>query len=150
MQLPPQLCIVYFSVPCLLLCTLWKINHYHYHYHYSGHLKVFLTVLDIIRNIFYSSTIGLRSVGNTCSCLFFLFFRRQGFRMITFDRQAGPLQYFNRSHVMVIGRSYRFPTPRDPRVGAWGAPNTPKSPPPKKKICMRFRTPGTFLKKLFL
>ena len=33
MQLPPQLCIVHFSVPCLLLCTLWKINHYHYHYH---------------------------------------------------------------------------------------------------------------------
>ena len=34
--------------------------------------------------------------------LFFLFFRHQGFRMITFDRQAGPLQNFNRSHVMVI------------------------------------------------
>ena len=48
---------------------------------------------------------------------------------------------------------YRFPTPRDPRVGAWGAPNTPKSLPPprkkKKKLCMRFRTPGTFLKKKF-
>ena len=28
---------------------------------------------------------------------------------------------------------YRFPTPRDPRVGAWDAPNTPKSPPPPKK-----------------
>ena len=26
------------------------------------------------------------------------FFRCQGFRMITFDRQAGPLQNFNRSH----------------------------------------------------
>ena len=36
---------------------------------------------------------------------------------------------------------YRFPTPRDPRVGAWGAPNTPKSPPSEKKMCMRFRTP---------
>ena len=54
--------------------------------------------------------------------LFFLFFRRQGFRMITFDRQAGPFQNFNRSQEEV----YHFPTPRDPRVGAWGAPNTPK------------------------
>ena len=62
--------------------------------------------------------------------------------MITFDRQAGPLQNFNRSHVMVIGRSVSF---SDPRVGAWGAPNTPKSPP--IFFCMRFRTPGTFLKK---
>ena len=50
---------------------------------------------------------------------YFLFFRRQGFRMITFDRQAGPLQNFNRSHVMVI-RKKCFPTPCDPRVGAWG------------------------------
>ena len=65
---------------------------------------------------------------------FFFFFRRQGFRMITFDRQAGPLQNFNRSHVMVIGRSVLFSDPRDPRVGAWGAPNTPKSPPPPRKI----------------
>ena len=82
--------------------------------------------------------------------IYFLFFRRQGFRMITFDRQAGPLQNFNRSHVMVIGRSVSvfFPTPRDPRVGAW-APQTPQNPPPPetKYLCMRFRTPGTFLKK---
>ena len=63
---------------------------------------------------------------------FFLFFRRQGFRMITFDRQAGPLQNFNRSHIMVIGRSVSFSDPARPRVGAWGAPNTPKSPPPRK------------------
>ena len=61
---------------------------------------------------------------------FVLFFRREGFRMITFDRQAGPLQNFNRSHIMVIGRSVLF---SDPRVGAWGAPNTPKSPPPPEK-----------------
>ena len=64
---------------------------------------------------------------------FFLFFRRQGFRMITFDRQAGPLQNFNRSHIMVIGRSVSFSDPARPRVGAWGAPNTPKSPPPPEK-----------------
>ena len=60
---------------------------------------------------------------------FFFFFRRQGFRMIIFDRQAGPLQNFNRSHVMVIGRSVSFPTPRDPQVGR-GAPQTPQNPPP--------------------
>ena len=58
---------------------------------------------------------------------------------------------------------YRFPTPRDPRVGAWGAPNTPKSPPSflKKKLVgkinleifrlplfLRFKTPGRcFLRK---
>ena len=52
---------------------------------------------------------------------FFLFFRRQGFRMIIFDRQAGPFQNFNRSHVMVIGR--------------------------KQIFFVRFRTPGTFKKK---
>ena len=69
---------------------------------------------------------------------FFLFFRRQGFRMITFDRQTGPLQNFNRSHVMVIGRSASFSTPRDPRVRAWGAPSTPKSPPPLRKIFFLF------------
>ena len=63
--------------------------------------------------------------------LFFLFFRRQGFRMIIFDRQAGPLQNFNRSHIMVIGRSVLFSDPRDPRVGVWGAPKSPP-PPPKK------------------
>ena len=76
--------------------------------------------------------------------IYLLFFRHQGFRMITFDRQAGPLQNFNRSHGMVIGRSVSFSDPRDPRVGAWGAPNTPKSPPSEKKNCMRFRTPGNF------
>ena len=68
---------------------------------------------------------------------FILFFRRQGFRMIIFDRQAGPLQNFNRSHVMVIGRSVSCSDPRDPRVGAWGTPNTPKSPPPPpEKKCV--------------
>ena len=66
--------------------------------------------------------------------ILFVFFRRQGFRMIIFDRQAGPFQNFNRSQVMVIGRSVSFSTPRDPRVGAWGAPNTPKM--------LRFKTPG--------
>ena len=35
----------------------------------------------------------------------FLFFRRQDFRMITFDRQTGPFLNFCRSQVMVIGRS---------------------------------------------
>ena len=79
---------------------------------------------------------------------FFSFFRRQGFRMITFDRQAGPLQNFNRSHVMVIGRSVSFSDPARPPGGGVGRPKHPKIPPPRNFFfCMRFRTPGTFLKK---
>ena len=75
--------------------------------------------------------------------LFFVFFRRQGFRMITFDRQAGPLQNFNRSHVMVIGRSVSFSDPAWPPGGGVGRPKHPKI------LCMRFSTPGTFLKNIF-
>ena len=79
--------------------------------------------------------------------LFFLFlfllFRRQGFRMITFDRQAGPLQNFNRSHVMVIGRSVSFSDPARPPGWGRGAPQTPQNPPPpKKKNCLHaFQNP---------
>ena len=81
---------------------------------------------------------------------FFLFCRRQGFRIITFDRQAGPLQNFNRSHVMVIGRSVSCSDPARPPGGAWAPPNTPKSPLRKKKFSRekklyffwRFKTPG--------
>ena len=51
---------------------------------------------------------------------FFFFFRRQGFRMITFDRQAGPLQNLNRSQVMVIGRSVSFSDPGRPPIGFVG------------------------------
>ena len=61
--------------------------------------------------------------------------------MITFDRQAGPLQNFNRSHVMVIGRSVPFSDPTRPPGGGVGRP---KPPPSEKENCMRFRTPGTF------
>ena len=64
---------------------------------------------------------------------FFLFFRRQGFRMITFDRQAGPLQNFNRSHVMAIGRSVSFSDPARPPGGGVGRPKHPKIPPPPEK-----------------
>ena len=80
---------------------------------------------------------------------FFLFFRRQGFRMITFDRQAGPLQNFNRSHIMVIGRSVLFSDPSRPPVGAWGAPNTPKFPPPRKiNVCLHaFQNPRNIFEK---
>ena len=54
--------------------------------------------------------------------------------MITFDRQAGPLQNFNRSHIMVIGRSVLFSDPaRPPGVGV-GRPKHPKIPPPPKKF----------------
>ena len=59
--------------------------------------------------------------------LIFLFFRRQGFRMVTFDRQAGPLQNFNRLHVMVIGRSISFSDPAGRK-----APQTPQNPPPSE------------------
>ena len=60
--------------------------------------------------------------------------------MITFER-AGPLQNFNRSHVMVIGRSISFSDPARPPGGGVGRPKHPKIPPPPKKIiiiCMRF------------
>ena len=84
--------------------------------------------------------------------LFFLFFRRrQGFQMITFDRQAGPLQNLNRSHVMVIGRSVSFSDPVRVARGGVLRPKHPKIPPPPPEkyifLCMCFRTPGTFLKK---
>ena len=63
--------------------------------------------------------------------ILFFFFRRQGFRMITFDRQAGPLHNFNRSHVM--GRSVSFSDPARPPGGGVGRPKHPKIPPPPKK-----------------
>ena len=85
----------------------------------------------------------------------FLFFRHQGFRMITFDR--GPLQNFNRSHVMVIGRSVSFSDPARPSGGGVGrpkhpkippsvknstsAPNTPAPPPPRPRPVLRTLTP---------
>ena len=74
---------------------------------------------------------------------YFLFFRRQGFRMIIFDRQAGPLQNFNRSHIMVIGRSVSFSDPARPPGGGVGRPKHPKIPPPseKKKNSEIFRPP---------
>ena len=62
--------------------------------------------------------------------IFFFFFRRQGFRMITFDRQAGPLQNLNRSHVMAIGRSVSFSDPARPPGGGVGRPKHPKILPP--------------------
>ena len=61
--------------------------------------------------------------------IYFFFFRRQGFRMITFDRQTGPLQNFNRSHVMAIGRSVSFSDPARPPGGGVGCPKHPKIPP---------------------
>ena len=52
------------------------------------------------------------------------------FRKLTFDRQAGPLQNFNRSHIMVIGRSVLFSDPTRPPGGGMGRPKHPKIPPP--------------------
>ena len=54
--------------------------------------------------------------------------------MITFDRQAGPLQNFNRSHVMVIGRSVSFSEPRATPGWGRGAPQTPQNPPPLRNF----------------
>ena len=67
-----------------------------------------------------------------CQNFFFVFFRRQGFRMITFDRQAAPLQNFKWSHIMVIGRSVLFSDPARPPGGGVGRPKHPKIPPPEK------------------
>ena len=62
---------------------------------------------------------------------FFFFFSRQGFRMITFDRQAGPLQNFNRSHIMVIGRSVSFSDPaRSREKNFFFSVKNSTSPPP--------------------
>ena len=97
----------------------------------------------------------------------FFFFRRQCFQMITFYRQAGPLQNFNWSHVMVIGRSVLFSDPARPPGGGVGRPKHPKIPPPprnafqnprnifekknfnREKKLWRFKTPGTFLSEFF-
>ena len=83
---------------------------------------------------------------------FFLFFRRQGFRMITFDRQAGPLQNFNRSHIMVIGRSVLFSDPARPPGGGVGRPKHPKIPPPRKiNFCLHaFQNPRNIFEKKIL
>ena len=80
----------------------------------------------------------------------FLFFRLQGFRMMTFDRQAGPLQNFNRSHVMVIGRSVSFSDPARPPGGGVRRPEHPQNPPlPKKKNCVLGPQEDVFAEKKF-
>ena len=78
---------------------------------------------------------------------FFFFFCCQGFRIIIFDRQAGPLQNFNRSHVMVIGRSVSFSEPARPPGGGVGRPKHPKIPPPEKKIVHAFQNPRNIFEK---
>ena len=68
--------------------------------------------------------------------------------MITFDRQAGPLQKFNRSHVMVIGRSVSFSDPARPPGGGVGRPKHPKIPPSEKKnILHAFQNPRNIFEK---
>ena len=61
-----------------------------------------------------------------------------GFRLITFDRQAGLFQNFSRSQVMVIGRSVSFSDPARPLGGGVGRPKHPKISPPqiKKIVCV--------------
>ena len=85
--------------------------------------------------------------------IFYFFFRRQGFRMITFDRQAGPLQNLNWSHVMAIGRSVSFSDPARPPGGGVGRPQTPQNPPPpppKINFCLHaFQNPRNIFEKKF-
>ena len=60
------------------------------------------------------------------------FFRRQGFRMITLERQGGSFRNIRRSWVMVKGRRLSFSDPAQPPNKAWCTPKHPqKSPPPK-------------------
>ena len=81
------------------------------------------------------------------SFLFVFFFRRQGFRMITFDRQGGPLQNLNRSQVMVIGRSVSFSDPARPPGGGEGRPKHPKIRPPQTKIVHAIQNPRNIFEK---
>ena len=72
--------------------------------------------------------------------------------MITFDRQAGPLQNFNRSHIMVIGRSVLFSDPARPPGGGVGRPKPTKIPPPRKiNFCLHaFQNPRNIFEKKYL
>ena len=83
-----------------------------------------IVIVNVIRHFRLPTGNALWFCQNLFFYFFFLFFRRQGFRMIIFDRQAGSLQNFNRSHIMVIGRSVSFSDP------AW--PQNPPPPPPEK------------------
>ena len=133
----------------MTLCRDVVIIHHHMYIYITWYYLAYLS-RDVV--IFRHSRLpagnALWFCQNFFIIFFLLFFRRQGFRMIIFDRQAGPLQNFNRSHIMVIGRSVSFSDPARPPGGGVGRP---KIPPPPKNIffCMRFRTPGTFLTKQF-
>ena len=62
--------------------------------------------------------------------------------MITFDRQAGPLQNLNQSQVMVHRKKCIVFRPRVTPGWGRGAPQTPQNPPPrKKKICASVSEP---------
>ena len=103
------------------------------------------SIMSIIRHSPPEMPYGFVRMFFIFSC--FLFFRRQGFRMITSDRQAGPFQNFGRSQVMVIviGRSVSFSDPaRPPGV----APQTPKNPPsPKKYFVCAIQNPRNIFEK---
>ena len=116
-------CFRFPSHACICQC---RSNEIHFLW-----IHILLAVSVIAPNAIRHSRLPAGNALWFCQNFFFFFFRRQGFRMITFDRQVGPLQNFNRSHIMVIGRSVLFSDPARPPGGAWGAPNTPKSPPPE-------------------
>ena len=174
--MPTKICAVIYGKKMHSIQIFLIINDFFLNYIFKGYN--FMTLAEEPRNV-ESIRHSRLPAGNAlwfCQNLllflfnFFLFFRHQGFQMIIFDRQAGPLQNFNRSHVMVIGRSVSFSDPARP---PGGAPQTPQNPPPpsrKKKICAcvsehqehlkkiilvgkknfcRFKTPGTFLSEHF-
>ena len=77
--------------------------------------------------------------------LFFFILPPPRFPDDNFDRQAGQFQNFNRSHVMVIGRSVSFSDPARPPGGGVGAPNTPTPPPPTYNTVWRSVFPSIYL-----
>ena len=81
----------------------------------------------------FTSTLSLGIPHQEClmvlSEFVILFFRRHGFRTITFERQDGSFQYFRQSQVMVKGRYMYccvilecFPTKLDPQGGRSAPP----------------------------
>ena len=80
---------------------------------------------------------------------FLIFFRRQGFQTITFERQGSRICGHGSWQKEEV---YRSPTHRYPHVrggggGGW-RPRTPQNVPPSKILYfLRFRTTGTFIEK---
>ena len=76
----------------------------------------------------------------------FFFFRRHGFRMITFEWQGGSFRNFRGHGSWSKEEVYRFQTSATPRWGV-ARPQTPQNLPHPPFFVLRFRTPGTFFEK---